>query len=86
MGWREPMARPARGRRKLDFNEVSQLTMKLAGLGDSPQHVLPASDMHSACNRKRALGEHQGAVLPNLFEVASDGLRYTAAGDVDYSH
>jgi hypothetical protein len=60
--------------------------MKLAGPGDTPQHVFPASDMHSACNRKRALSKHQRAALVNLLQVACNGLRHASAGNVDYVH
>ena len=58
--------------------------MKLAGLGDTPQHMLSASDMHSACNRKRTVGKYHGAALADLLQVARNRLRHTFAGDVNY--
>jgi len=60
--------------------------MKLTRLGNTPQHMLPASDMHSACNRKQTLSQHQGAALANLFEDARNGLRHASAGNVDNRH
>jgi len=83
---REPAARPSRGRCELYFDEVSQLAIKLAGLGDASQNMFPASDMQSASNRKRTLCKHQGAALANLLQVAGNGFRHPPAGNIDDGH
>jgi hypothetical protein len=60
--------------------------MELAAGGGAFEYVGPASDMHSASYRERTLGKHHGTALANLLQVACDGLRYTTAGDIDYSY
>jgi len=50
------------------------------------EYVGPASDMHSASYRERTFGKHHGTALANLLQVACDGLRCTAAGDINYSY
>jgi len=83
---REPAARPAGCRRELYLEEVSQRVMELASSSGALENVAPASDMHSASYRQRTLGEHNGAALANLFQVACNGLRYTSTGNVDDGH
>lgn len=58
--------------------------MKLAGLRDTSQHMLAACNMHSACNRNGTFGQHKGAMLPDLLQVARDRCGYASAGNVDY--
>ena len=86
MPWREPAPRPTRCRRELDFDEIAQLAIELAGLGDPSQNVLPASDMHPAFNRNGGFSQHQGTAFADLLEVAGYRFRYTATGDLDQGH
>jgi hypothetical protein len=57
--------------------------MKLAVGGNAPENMALASDVYSASNRQWAIGEHQGAALADLLQVAYKGTGDTPASDVD---
>jgi len=60
--------------------------MKLAGLSDAPQHMLPANHMYSASSRKRTFRKHQGAAFADFLQVADNRLGDASAGDIDEGH